>query len=106
MWTTSIRMPETDERTQDSSGFVTHSVQYAENIPASRLDTTRSDELQAYQMGKRADVIFEVDAAVYTGAGYLIDEATGEQFDIIRTFQKERSNRIRLTGQRREHGGI
>ncbi len=104
MWTTSIALPMKGEHTQDAAGFRTETKEYLEGIPANMLDTTRQDEIIANQMGYTADVIVEIEAAAYNGAGHFIDEATGDEYDIKRTFHGNRSNRIQLTGQRRHHG--
>lgn len=104
MWTTAISLPVMNSREQDAAGFITDNKQYLENIPANMRDATRQDEIHANQMGYTADVVVEIDAAAYDGAGYFIDEATGDEYDIVRTFQADRSNRIQLTGKRRQHG--
>lgn len=104
MWTTSISLPVVHDDTQDAAGFITQIKDYMERIPASMLDSTRQDEILANQMGYTADVIVEIEVVAYNGAGYFIDEATGDEYDIKRTYRPERSNRIRLTGQRRLHG--
>ncbi len=104
MWTTSICLIESNTQIQDSAGFVTDETTYIRSIPANVLDCTRSDETLANQMGYRADVIVEIDAAAYNGSGYFVDEADGTEYDIKRTFHKNRTNMIQLTGQRREHG--
>lgn len=106
MWITEIMLPAGDEVTRDADGFETHTKTYIEGIPASIKDTTRDDELLANQSGYRADVIVEIEASVYNGAGHFIDKVSGFTYDIVRTFKKERSNRIQLTGQRREHGKL
>ena len=106
MWNTSIALPVENTETQDSSGFISRTKTYLQNIPANRSDCTRADETLANQMGYIADVIMEIDAAVYNGAGYFIDEASGTEYEIRRTFRKDRSNKIQLTGQRREHGKV
>ena len=106
MWTTEIKLPDVDEIIQDDAGFETHNKTYVSGIPANFMDATRNDELTAHEMGYRADVICEIEAAAYNGAGYFIDVATGYEYDIQRTFKKDKSSRIQLTGQRREHGKV
>ena len=106
MWTTAISLPVKNDEVQDTAGFVTDAKDYIGGIPANIKDTTRQDELAANQMGYTADVIVEIEAAAYNGAGYFIDEATGMEYDIKRTYRSDRANRINLTGQRRDHGKI
>lgn len=106
MWVTSISLPESREETQDPAGFQTETKKYFKGIPANKLDTTRNDELLANQGGYTADIIMEIESVAYSGQGYFIDEATGDIYDIRRTFHPNRSNRIKLTGELREHGKI
>lgn len=103
---TSISLPDTDNISQDNDGFVTHNKTYIKGIPARRKDTTRSDELMAHQLGYTASCIFEIDSACYNKQGYLIDEADETTYDIKRTHKKEKSNKIELTCEVRDHGKI
>lgn len=103
---TSISFPNGDEITQDNDGFVTHNKTYIKNIPAVKKDTTRTDEIAAHQMGYSVSCIFEIDFACYNRQGYLIDEADGTTYDIKRTHKKEKSNKIELTCEVREHGKL
>ena len=104
MWTTSIKLPAGVLRTQDEAGFIAEEKIYMENIPANIRDTTRGDEILANQMGYSVDIIVEIEHAAYNGAGHFVDEADGAEYDIVRTYHPDRSNRIQLTGARREHG--
>ena len=122
MWTTSIALPVSNRSPREaiplvsvsratSSGSVRTTVRsftrdYQSGIPANVLDATRNDVLLANSSGYTADVIMEIEAAAYSGQGYFIDEATGDVYDIRRTFRKNYSNRIQLTGELREHGKI
>ena len=106
MLTTSIALPVSNSESQDSAGFVQEDRDYQSGIPANVLDATRNDVLLANSSGYTADVIMEIEAAAYSGQGYFIDEATGDVYDIRRTFRKNYSNRIQLTGELREHGKI
>lgn len=106
MWTTSISLPAEDNPAQNESGFVTHNKSWEGGIPANMMDATRQEEVLANQRGYNADVVVEIDAEAYNGAGHFMDEATGDEYDIVRRYQKDKSNRIRLTGQRREHGRL
>lgn len=106
MWVTSITMIGSKEETQDSAGFVSENSEKITGIPANRLDTARNDEILANEAGYTADVIMEIEAAAYYGQSAFMDEATGNWYDIRRTFRKNKSNRIQLTGELREHGKI
>lgn len=103
---TSISFPNGDEITQDEDGFVTHNKTYIKNIPAVKKDTTRTDEIAAHQMGYSVSCIFEIDVACYNQAGYLIDESDDTVYDIKRTHKKEKSQKIELTCEVREHGKL
>jgi len=106
MWVTSITLVRYKEEVQDSAGFVSDDTDTITGIPANRLDTTRNDEMLANELGYTADVVMEVEAAVYNGQSSFMDEATGDWYDIRRTFRRNKSNRIQLTGELREHGKI
>lgn len=103
---TSISLPQDDTVSQDQDGFVTHNKTFIKNIPARRKDTSRNDELMAHQLGYSVSAIFEIDSACYNKAGYLIDEADDTTYDIKRTHKKEKSNKIELTCEVREHGKL
>lgn len=104
MWMTAIILPDTSEPIQDSAGFTTHKKTYTDPIPANRMDPTYRDDELANQWGYTTSYVYEIDAAAYNGAGYLIDLADGCEYEIKDRFQKDRSKWIRLTVQRREHG--
>lgn len=103
---TSISLPSADEITQDQDGFVTHNKTFIKGIPARKMDTTRSDELMAHQMGYSVSCIFEIDSSCYNKQGYLIDEADSVTYDIKRTHKKEKSQKIELVCEVRQHGKI
>ena len=103
---TSISLPSKDEITQDEDGFVTHNKTFVKNIPARRKDTSRNDELMAHQMGYTVSAIFEIDSACYNRQGYLVDESDSVTYDIKRTHKKEKSNKIELVCEVRDHGKI
>lgn len=103
---TSISLPTEDNIVQDEDGFVTHNKSYIKNIPARRKDTSRNDELMAHQMGYTVSAIFEIDSACYSRQGYLIDESDETIYDIKRTHQKEKSQKIELICEVRDHGKI
>lgn len=106
MWITSVRFPKTETTTQDSAGFVEDVIEYTSAVPASRRDATRNDETLAQSMGYTVSRIYTVDAMAYNGAGYLIDDIDGFIYDIKRTHQKDKSTKIELTCEVREHGKL
>lgn len=103
---TSISLPDTDVVSQDQDGFVTHEKTYIKGIPARKMDTTRSDELMAHQMGYSVSCVYEIDSACYSHQGYLVDESDSVTYDIKRTHKKEKSNKIELTCEVRQNGKI
>lgn len=103
---TSISLPSQDEISQDADGFVTHNKTFIKNIPARKMDTTRSDELMAHQMGYSVSCVYEIDSACYNKQGYLVDESDSTTYDIKRTHKKEKSTKIELTCEVRDHGKI
>ena len=103
---TSISLPDIDEISQDADGFVTHNKTFVKNIPARKMDTTRSDELMAHQLGYTVSCIFEIDSACYSRQGYLVDESDETIYDIKRTHKKEKSQKIELTCEVRQNGKI
>lgn len=106
MWNNSISLPVKKTTTQNADGLLNETWEFAERIPASFKDTTRADETLANQCGYGVDVIVEIMACNYNQASFFVDEATGQAYDIRRTHRKEKSMRIELTGERREHGKI
>lgn len=103
---TSISLPSKDEITQDQDGFVTHNKTFVKNIPARKMDTTRSDELMAHQMGYSVSCVYEIDSACYQKQGYLVDESDSTTYDIKRTHKKEKSQKIELVCEVRSDGKI
>lgn len=103
---TSISLPDTDNISQDNDGFVTHEKTYTKGIPARRKDTSRNDELMAHQMGYSVSCVYEIDSACYQKQGYLVDESDETIYDIKRTHKKEKSQKIELTCEVRDHGKI
>ena len=45
-------------------------------------DSTRDDEVLAKQNGYTADQVVEIMACNYSGESFLVDESTGEIYDI------------------------
>lgn len=105
MWNASIKLPTGGTENRNSNGFPTETVYtFLKGIPASFTDATRNDEILASQNGYTADQIVEIMACNYSGQSFLIDEATGQEYDIKRTYRKDKKMTIQLTCQRRERG--
>ena len=58
----------------------------------------------AKQNGYTADQIVEIMACNYSGESFLVDESTGDIYDIKRRFQKNKSMKVQLICQMRERG--
>lgn len=105
MWNKSIKLVTAVTTTEDKDGFDTELEEYLEHIPANFTSTTRSDEEMANQIGYTADINIEIAACNYSGEQFLYDEATGEKYEVMRSYQKDKSRHIILTCERRERGG-
>lgn len=101
MWNTSIKFPYGYKQETDKSGVKQNTPLYVCGIPANKKDTTRNDEILAKQIGYTAEVIYEVMECNYTGSSILIDESTDIEYEIKRSYKKEKSNLIELTCEKR-----
>ena len=99
-----ILLPRSAERTQDSEGYVTDTVQHYIRCRATIKDTTRADEALANQDGYTASIICEIDRRNYSGQSWFEDAETGEIYDIRRTHNADKKNKISLTGEIRQRG--
>lgn len=106
MWIKSVSLPVKKIVHTDKEGFQTENWEYMRGIRANFKDPTRQEELLANQRGYRANIVVEIVACVYNGASFLVDEATGEIYDIKRAYCPDKSMYIQLTGERRECGGF
>lgn len=105
MWNGSIRLPIKKTEIINKNGIVQNTgYEFSEEIPANFTDTTRNDEILAFQNGYTADQNVEIMACNYNGQSFLIDEATGQQYDIRRTHRNDKSMKMVLTCERRERG--
>lgn len=100
----SISLPVRKVTEQDSEGFISESWEFMRGIRASFLSATRQDEILANQCGYEATVIVKIAACAYNGASFFVDEATGDIYDIKRSYRADKSGTIQLTGERRERG--
>lgn len=105
MWDRSIKLPLSCEETRDADGFPTKKYTFASGIAANYRDVTRTDEILADQKGFRADAVFEILACNYSGQNWLVDESTDLEYDIKRSYRKDKANIVYLTCERRERGG-
>jgi hypothetical protein len=89
----------------DDDGFpVDTQYEWLGGIPANFTDLTRDDEALANQLGYSANQNIEIIACNYSGQSFLRDEATGEVYDIQRTFRKNKAGTVVLTCKKRERG--
>lgn len=99
--TESIKLPNGYTENIDEDGFPTRIPNYIEGIPASFKSTTRADETLANQSGYTADVVIEIMDCNYNGADILIDESTGEEYEVKRTHKVRGKDTMELTCQKR-----
>ena len=101
-----ILLPRSAERAQDSEGYVTDTVQRFIRCRATFKDTTRADEALASQDGYTASIICEIDRRNYSGQSWFEDADTGEVYDIRRTHNADKKDKISLTGEIRQRGKL
>lgn len=89
----------------DKDGFKTETESFLEGIPANFTNTTRNDELIANQTGYTADQNIEILWCNYNGEKILYDEASGDKYEVKRSYHKDKSLNVILTCERRERGG-
>lgn len=105
MWKTTVTIPGTRTVEINENGFPVETVTASiSGIPAIFRDTTRQDEIAASQLGYTVTQNIEMMACNYNGASYLVDDATGDIYDVRRPYHPEKSNHIILTCSRRERG--
>lgn len=105
MWNKSIKLPLLKTSDKDSDGFkINENIDWLDEIPASFLDVTRNDELLASQKGYTADLNIEIMFCNYQGQAFLVDEESGEYYDVRRTHKTDKSRKIVLTCEKRERG--
>lgn len=104
MWNNSVSLPRSGDGTQDNDGFTASESLYEEGIPANFTDVTREDEILASQKGYTVNQNVEIMVCNYGGEDHLIDESTGDILEVKRTFRKDRSMKITLSCERRQHG--
>lgn len=106
MWNGSIRFIRKEKRQQNKNGFMEEGEGFTESIPANFTDVTRNDELLASQKGYTADQNIEVLACNYNGEDSLKDDSNHAVYDIRRTYRKDKSMKMVLTCERRQHGAV
>ena len=103
MWNKSISLPvkKNDPTINDNGIMMEETYEFIGGIPADFRDSTRDDEVLAKQNGYTADQVVEIMACNYSGESFLVDESTGEIYDIKRRYQKNKSMKVQLTCQMR-----
>lgn len=105
MWNKSISLPIKGKTSVNKNGIQEEPVyELLREIPANFTDATRNDEILASQHGYTAEQNVEIMACNYNGQSFLIDEDTGEIYEIRRTHGKDKSMTVILTCERRERG--
>lgn len=106
MWNKSVKFATGSITETDEDGFDVTTESFLEHVPANFTSTTRNDEIIANQCGYSADQNIEVAACNYNGETTLYDEATGDRYEVKRTYQSNKAMNIILTCERREHGAL
>lgn len=106
MWNSSISLPIEKKESQDAEGFPSKTYGYITEIPASFTDVTRNDEILASKKGYTVDQNIEIAKCNYSHQTWLIDEATGDIYDIRRTYSKDKSMILILSCERRQRNVI
>lgn len=106
MWNGSVRFPVSKVTETNSNGFETVTYEFGESIPANIQDVTRNDEILAMQKGYTANLNVEIAACNYAGQSFLVEDATGNCYDVKRTYRKDKSRMLILTCELRERGEI
>lgn len=106
MWNGSIKFVKKGDDGQDKDGFHREPKSYSGSIPANFTDVTRNDEILASQKGYTADQNIEVMECNYGGECCLLDESSGNLYDVKRTFRKDKSMSMILTCERRQNGTV
>ncbi len=106
---TSIRLPLKKSITHDSEGFKKENIFWTESIPAGVRDctdkeTADKETVAAYQFGYDAEVIYEIDAALYKKQKFFQDDSDNTIYDIKRTVRRGNSYKIQLYVQARADG--
>lgn len=106
MWNGSVTLMHLVEEGTDPDGFL--QVRHASMgcVPAEFKDVTRNDQMLASQSGYEIDRNVEIMACNYDRETLLMDEETGDLYEIMRTFQPEKSSRMILTCRRKEPGTV
>lgn len=106
MWNGSICFIKKKTTEKDKEGFCKSEIEMSEEIPANIGDATRNDETLGNQRGYSADISVEILACNYSGESMFKDIATGKNYEVKRTYRKQKTMMIALTGEERERGKI
>lgn len=106
MWNKSVCLLTGLETGRDGEGYVSETRKtWLTGIPANFLDVTREDEILAQQYGYTASQRIEIAACNYNGEKTLLEEASGERYEVRRAFRKNKGNFVELICERREPDG-
>lgn len=106
MWNGSIQLGIQKEIQQNENGFEKKTYNFSEEIPAEIADTTRNDEILGKQCGYQADISVAILSCNYHGESVFRDVATGDTYEVKRSYRASKSMNVILTGERREYGKI
>ena len=101
---TSIRLPIKKSVERDSEGYKKENIFWTESVPAGVRDCTDKEAAVAYQFGYDAEVIYEIDIALYKKQKFFQDDADGVIYDVKRTVRRGNSYKIQLYVQARADG--
>lgn len=101
---TSIRLPIKKSVERDSEGYKKENIFWTESVPAGVRDCTDKEAVTAYQFGYDAEVIYEIDVALYKKQKFFKDDSDGVIYDVKRTVRRGNSYKIQLYVQVRADG--
>lgn len=104
MWNKAICFPDQSFVEEDEDGIERVVETWTPAVRASFTDLTRDDEILVNQLGYTAKVNIEIHKASYAGQSYLKDAATGDIYDVKRSFQGDHKMNVILTCSKRERG--
>ena len=104
MWNKAICFPDQSIVEENEDGIEVVVETWTPAIRASFTDLTRDDQILVNQLGYTATVNIEVHKASYNGQSYLKDAATGDVYDVKRSFSGDHKMMVVLTCSLRVRG--
>lgn len=102
---TSVKFPTAIQHGRDAEGYpVDITANWSDSYSATARDATNTESVKANQSGYDIERIFEVHC--YAGAGYLVDDADGQWYDVKRAYTPRGSRATLLECTRREPGRV